>query len=187
MAILVSISAGDRAGLLLRRNELVEQNLDLARSIARGVAARLPATFELDDLISTAYVGLLHAATRYNPGLHGGTPFSAYARPVIKGAVLDSVRRGAYVEHTRASITEMPERAGAVVPEPEADIDAARFEVRFAAAVAALPERQQRVIDWYYPGKLKFREIGPRLGVGFSRASKIHCEAVRSLRENLAS
>lgn len=88
-----SILAGDHAGLLRRRDELIESHLDLVPQIARSIAGSLPATIELDDLIGAGNVGLLKAATNYNPKLHNNTPFSAYARPVIRGAILDSTLR----------------------------------------------------------------------------------------------
>ena len=42
----------------------------------------------------------MHAASRYRPGEHSGTPFSAFARPRVHGAIIDSVRRRAWLENT---------------------------------------------------------------------------------------
>ncbi|MCU1325724.1 MAG: polymerase sigma factor, FliA/WhiG family/RNA polymerase sigma factor, sigma-70 family, partial [Bryobacterales bacterium] len=93
-AKVVSIEAGShRARLIERRNELVMSHLDLVESVARSVFAGLPPTFLLEDLIQTGRVALLDAATRYRPQQHGGAPFSAFARQVVRGAILNSTRR----------------------------------------------------------------------------------------------
>jgi DNA-directed RNA polymerase specialized sigma subunit len=42
------------------------------------------------------------------------------------------------------------------------------------------------VIEWHYKDELKLPEVGRRLKVGKSRASQLHCEAVRELRGKLA-
>jgi RNA polymerase sigma factor (sigma-70 family) len=182
----VSIEAGDRAGLLRRRDGLVLAHLELVRSIAHGVAATLPATFDIDDLISTGYVGLLRAATNYRPAVHGGAPFSAYARPVIHGAIVDSVRRGKYIENTRASVESITERVGPVA-DREGDIDRERRRGQLRRAVASLDARHSNVIAWHYDDEERLPEVGRRLGVGKSRASQIHCEALEELREKLAA
>jgi RNA polymerase sigma factor (sigma-70 family) len=180
----VDIDSGDRAALLRRRDALVEAHLDLARSLAKSIAAKLPNSFELDDLISVGYIGLLHAATRYRPGAHGGAPFPAYARQVIRGAILDSVRRGHYVENTRASCTEIPEAAHAY--DREAELDNARAGERLAAAVAQLGARHRAVVGWHYgEEELGLPAVGARLGVGERRAAQLREEAVRELRSQL--
>jgi RNA polymerase sigma factor for flagellar operon FliA len=201
----VSIEAGDRdrAALIVRRDALVLAHLELVRSIARSISFHLPATFELDDLISTGYVGLIRAATNYRPEGHGGAPFSAYARPVIHGAIVDSVRRGAYVENTRPSIEALPVPTdtgswtqpgrgrggfvGAVLVDGEGDLDRERLRIRLRRAVADLDARHGSVIEWHYKDELKLPEVGRRLGVGKNRASQLHVEAVRAIRDKLAA
>lgn len=186
MQTVLSISSGDhRAAVLARRDALVETHLDLARSIARSVAASLPRTFELEDLTATGFVGLLKAATNYNPRLHGNTPFTAYARPVIRGAILDSVRRGKYIENTRASISDIGEPLDRA-PDREGDMDRARLASSVARAVDGLGDRHRNVVEWHYHHEERLPVVGERLSVGKSRASQLHCEAIRELRTQLA-
>jgi RNA polymerase sigma factor (sigma-70 family) len=172
-------SGSRRAELLRRRDALVESHLDLARSIARGIARTLPATFELDDLTQTAYLGLLKAATNYRPRAHGNTPFEAYCRPVVRGAILDSVRRRHYVENTRPGITEL---VCTISADREAELDAGRRSAALDRAVEALPARSRLVVECHYEGEMRLTEVGRRLGVGKSRASQLHCEAIGLLR-----
>ena len=68
----------------------VTENLPLVRYIAARIAATIPASVELDDLIQTGTLGLIDAVRRYDPSK--GIPFPAYARYRIRGAILDSLR-----------------------------------------------------------------------------------------------
>ncbi|HEX8073399.1 MAG TPA: SigB/SigF/SigG family RNA polymerase sigma factor [Thermoleophilaceae bacterium] len=69
------------------RDELVHQYLPLARRLA----ARYRHTSEpLDDLVQVASMGLVLAATRYDP--ERGTSFSSYAIPTITGELRRHIR-----------------------------------------------------------------------------------------------
>lgn len=188
---MVSISSARgqsaRAGLLRRRDELVESHLDLVRQIAAAIAPHVPAQIELDDLIGAGNLGLLKAATSYNPRRHGGTPFSAYARPVIRGAILDSIRRGAWswAETMRDNVVEIPERG--INPDYEARLDRERELERVERAAAKLGERSRQVLESYYGEEMRLPAVGERLGVGKSRASQLHVAALREIRSELAS
>lgn len=72
------------------KDELWKQYIPLVRHEAIKLAARLPASIELDDLIQVGYMGLLSAAKRYDP--QHGAAFSTYACQRIKGAMLDELR-----------------------------------------------------------------------------------------------
>ena len=72
------------------RDALVIQNIDLVRSMASRLGRRLPSQVELSELVSVGVLGLIEAASRYQPSL--GVPFDAFARRRIHGAMLDSLR-----------------------------------------------------------------------------------------------
>jgi RNA polymerase sigma factor for flagellar operon FliA len=72
--------------------ELVERHADLVRRIAHHMAARLPASIDVTDLIQAGLIGLLEAARNYS-GAHGAS-FETYAGIRIRGAMLDELRRG---------------------------------------------------------------------------------------------
>jgi RNA polymerase sigma factor for flagellar operon FliA len=71
---------------------LVERHTDLVRRIAHHMAARLPASIDVTDLIQAGLIGLLEAARNYS-GAHGAS-FETYAGIRIRGAMLDELRRG---------------------------------------------------------------------------------------------
>lgn len=70
--------------------ERVYAGLEIVEQVARRFARALGGTLEVDDLAGYGRVGLLTAARRFDPAF--GPPFEAYARFLIRGAVLDAVR-----------------------------------------------------------------------------------------------
>lgn len=75
-----------------QRNELIAEHAGMARRIAMRVAKRVPEWMNREDLVSTAMVGLVEAAERFDATR--GEPFVAFAERRIRGAVLDELRRG---------------------------------------------------------------------------------------------
>lgn len=74
---------------------LIERNSELVRRIAHHLAARLPASVELDDLIQAGMLGLIEAARNFQSDQ--GATFETYASIRIRGAMIDEIRRGDWV------------------------------------------------------------------------------------------
>jgi RNA polymerase sigma factor for flagellar operon FliA len=74
-----------------QRDELVMSHVDLVRAMATRLSRRLPPQVETAELVSVGVMGLIDAATRFQPSL--GVPFDAFARRRIHGAMLDALRR----------------------------------------------------------------------------------------------
>jgi RNA polymerase sigma factor (sigma-70 family) len=186
----VSIDEGGRrARVLARRDRLVEAHLEIVPPIARRIHNSLPPSFDLEDLIATGNVALLHAATRYRPKEHNGTPFSAYARPCIRGAILDSVRRRHFTANTMPSIDD-PHGDGRPISmrlaaAPQDDLSHELMLQRLEGAVARLTRQQQAVLEQYYA------EDGDRLKRAYWRRrrqiAEIHENIITLLRRELAS
>ena len=68
----------------IRRNARVEQHMRLVEPLARHYAAK--SGQDSDDLLQVGLMGLLRAAERYEGQRE--IPFSAFARPHIRGAIL---------------------------------------------------------------------------------------------------
>jgi RNA polymerase sigma factor for flagellar operon FliA len=150
----------------------------LLRSIPRSIA--------LEDLIGAGRLGLVEAARNYRPEAFGGAPFSSYARPRIRGAIWDSVKRAPFREAKRPRIEDTPEPASyTFTMEAAAAVDRAELGFRMSAALRALPEIQRRVVLLYYEEGLRMRAIGSQFGVTKTGASKIHRAAIRLLRRRL--
>jgi len=86
-------------------DELVTEHLGLVKRIAYHLAAKLPSTFEIEDLMQVGMIGLLEAASKFDSSK--GASFATYAGIRIRGAMLDDVRkhdwtpRSVYQKHRR--------------------------------------------------------------------------------------
>ncbi|MFK5913911.1 MAG: RNA polymerase sigma factor FliA [Woeseiaceae bacterium] len=72
-------------------DDLIEEHSGLVNRIAYHLAARLPASVVVDDLIQVGMIGLLDASRQYDPSQ--GAAFTTYATIRIRGAMLDELRR----------------------------------------------------------------------------------------------
>lgn len=98
--------------------EVVEKHGELVRRIAHHLAARLPASVEIDDLVQAGMLGLIEAARNFQSDQ--GAAFETYASIRIRGAMIDEIRRGDWVPrsvHRRyrdlvAATREVEQRTG---------------------------------------------------------------------------
>jgi RNA polymerase sigma factor for flagellar operon FliA len=74
----------DEAALVARHTELVKR-------IAYHLAARLPSSVDVDDLIQAGIIGLIEAARHYSSDR--GASFETYASIRIRGAMVDELRK----------------------------------------------------------------------------------------------
>lgn len=72
------------------KDELIKKYTPTVKFIAQRIAARLPASVELDDLVSAGVIGLMDAIEKYDPSREN--TFKTYAEFRIRGAVLDELR-----------------------------------------------------------------------------------------------
>ena len=72
------------------KEQLVLEHLQLANKIAIQMFAKLKNKYTLDELKSSAYLGLITAAEKYE--INNNKPFENFARKRIKGAILDEVK-----------------------------------------------------------------------------------------------
>ncbi|MGH7161868.1 MAG: FliA/WhiG family RNA polymerase sigma factor [Planctomycetota bacterium] len=72
------------------KNRLIETYLPLVRNVAERMLMTLPASVEVDDLISMGTFGLLEAIDRFD--INRGVLFKTYCVNRIRGAILDELR-----------------------------------------------------------------------------------------------
>jgi RNA polymerase sigma factor FliA len=118
---------------------LVEENIGLAEAISVNIWKSAPHALEIDELKSTAYFGLVQAASRwraycfenqYDPTAYNF--FKGYAASRIRGAIYDAIRQNDWTSRTLrgksrqlkaagqdngATAEEMAERTGMTVTE----------------------------------------------------------------------
>lgn len=183
-------SGGRRERVLAARDALVTEHMHLVPPIAARVKMRLPDCFDVEDLEGAGYFGLIRAATRYRPRKHGGTPFSAFARIRIHGAMLDSVRRKHWDEATVLSLDAMDESFGRRVepsftPTVDADIDEQRQRKTLAVAIARLSDDQREIVEGFCQEQTA-ATIGAALGLAEWRVEREQAAAIAELRRRLA-
>jgi RNA polymerase sigma factor for flagellar operon FliA len=81
---------GRSATNVRRRNELVTRYYSCVEKVAKTLMRRLPPSTDIGDLISAGALGLIEAASRFDPAK--GDSFEAFARIRIRGAMLDDIR-----------------------------------------------------------------------------------------------
>lgn len=153
MPTVICIETGERRKRVLQaRNALVEANMHLVPDIAGRIHENLPPSFDVGDLISEGYLGLIQAATRYRPNAHDRTPFSAFARKRIRGAIMDSVRRRHYTENTHQALPDGHGNMRRLAREEAitAAVDEATTFDRLQRALTWLPRSQRRILFGYY-------------------------------------
>ncbi|MGA2498586.1 MAG: sigma-70 family RNA polymerase sigma factor [Tepidisphaeraceae bacterium] len=72
-------------------SSLVIQHQDYVRFLARGIAQKLPAQVDFEELVAFGQVGLVEAATKFKVGQ--GASFATYAYYRVRGAIFDGLRK----------------------------------------------------------------------------------------------
>lgn len=90
----------------------VESSLGRVEALAR-VMAKQVSHVSFEELRSAGYEGLVEAAQRYDPSL--GVPFTGFAHPRIRGAMIDLARRAAPAVRRRSRALKMLEATQAVL------------------------------------------------------------------------
>jgi RNA polymerase sigma factor FliA len=72
------------------RNKLLVHYMPLARSIARQMHTRMPASIDFDDLAQAAILGMRSALATFDPSRE--IPFERFCGTRVRGAVLDHLR-----------------------------------------------------------------------------------------------
>ena len=186
-----------RAGDACSRSALIERYIPLARNLARRVRLVDTPLADADDLASAAFLGLIDAVDRFEPGR--GVPFEAYASLRIRGAIIDELRR--IDERGRSTAAAALPRAISLdglaeddwrhfLATPGDGVDE-KFENedlrgRVEGALRDLPPRQREVLARYYAEALTLRQAGQRMGISEARACQLHGRAITNLRRALS-
>jgi RNA polymerase sigma factor FliA len=117
-------------------DEFIRQYEPFVRGIVKQTRAQLGLECDLDDLVAFAYEGLLEAHKRFDPTR--GVQFKTFAYYRVRGALVDGVRRMAY----------LPRRAHARLKAAEAvDLEAEALAEGARGGPAHSAESALRVID----------------------------------------
>jgi len=107
----------------------VEQRINafapLVRRMAHHLAAKLPSSVDVDDIIQAGLIGLMDAASRFEASQ--GNQFETYASQRIRGAMLDELRQNDWLPRSirkafrqiEQAISKLEQREGRAPTEPE--------------------------------------------------------------------
>lgn len=173
-----------KAAKLARRDDLIAAHLHLVEPLARALLVRLPPSFDLDDLVQAGYLALLQAAERYSPADHGGAPFSAYARVVVRGAMIDSVKGPRYLAATCEPLEAAPETSQTF--DLVRHIDEGRKSAKVKKVVEMLPQQHRAVVERYYvTEEPTFERVAAEMGVSRTRMRELKSEALEMIRATI--
>jgi RNA polymerase sigma factor for flagellar operon FliA len=189
-----------------------ERNLKLVVDIVDRIRRKVPAdVISRRDLIGTGNLALLRAVGKFDPERHNGTPFQAFARQKIRGAILDAVRAiwcdgtgrhglrprleslDAITDsigrlrqgHTSTADQRALERAGHP-PGVEKRIDRTRLIRRVSEAIGRLPENERTVLSlWHADDEPHPRAIARLMGLSVEAATSLHDRAIENLQADL--
>ncbi len=107
--------------------QFVRDHEGFVRGIAMRVKGELDLTCDLGDLIAFGFHGLLEAKQRFDP--NRGVQFNTFAYYRVRGAVIDGVRKMAYLPRRAHQLRKVAEAADAML-EQEGEARAASPEAR---------------------------------------------------------
>ena len=122
--------------------EVVERHADLVRRIAHHLAARLPASVEVDDLVQAGMLGLIEAARNFDSDQ--GASFETYASIRIRGAMIDEIRKG---DWTPRSVHRRSREAAEATRQIEQTTGRAATGAEIAQALGLAPEEYARLLE----------------------------------------
>ncbi len=99
----------DVARSKVERDELIEKFLPLVRYVVARLPVTMPASLDREDFYSVGVMGLMQAASTYDPTR--GASFKTFAYTAIRGSILDEIRRHDPVPRNRRDRLRKMDRA----------------------------------------------------------------------------
>ena len=137
------------------RDQLVMAHIALVKAMAHRLRRRLPSQVELSELVSVGVLGLIDAASRYQPSL--GVPFDAFARRRIHGAMLDSLRG---LDSVSRSARKLQRQAEDAIGRLRQSLGREPEPSEIAAAMQVPIETYERMLD-----EVRTAEVGAARGM----------------------
>ena len=94
-----------RAPLAAGQRDRIAAGLPFVESLARRVAASMPHSIELSDLVQDGMLGLIDAACRFDEAR--SIKFETFAERRVRGAMIDALRRDAWPRGVRRQRREL--------------------------------------------------------------------------------
>lgn len=147
--------------MFTEQNSLVEQYLPLADKIAYFRKKRLPKFVEIDEIKSAAYLGLVEAASRFQPS--SNNTFTTFANWRINGAITDFLRKERYkgMQSEDATFVELRSKS---------EFDSEEILEFFEKS---LGKYATNILRYYFFENYSMAEIAEKFQVSTSRISQL--------------
>lgn len=154
------------------RDELIKRYLSFAESLAKKYYKNAPSFIDLSDLISAAQMGLVDAASRFDPNKGS---FITYAYYRIRGEIYSWISN------------ELREKCISIDIENEdgsylRDTIASKPANNFDYLIEDLNSIGRKLLTWYYKERLTTKEIANIIGVKQPYVSKLLRKYTSQLR-----
>lgn len=161
--------------LTMTTQQLVEQYVPLANKLAFQRKKTLPRFINVEELQSAAYMGLVEAASRFDPSL--GIAFSTFAYPRIFGAIHDYLREQGWLRRGGSfnilSLDSKEPDEDTCLKDTLAAPTKDDTEECFNVITRGLDTQAQQVLRHYFIDDLSMKEVGDKFGVSESRISQL--------------
>ena len=144
---------------------LIMAHINLANKLAYDKKRNLPNWIDVEDLKSSAYLGLVEAANKFDPDL--GFKFSTYAYPRMNGAICD---------YLRAQKWDKQEDCETAVKEVS-------YNEMLEVVSYGLDEQAHDILKYYFIEQYSMKEVGRIIGVTEGRVSQIIKNYMTHLRQ----
>ena len=88
-----------------QEHPLVVSRIPFVEQLARRVAATMPHSIDIGDLVQDGVIGLIDAARRFDEGR--GIKFETFAERRVRGAMIDALRKDAWPRGVRRQRREL--------------------------------------------------------------------------------
>lgn len=169
------------------RDQVVRAYAPLVEATVCALIRRMPSHIDADDLRACGMLGLITALDRYS--LENGAAFATFARPRVRGAMLDHLRRQAPAGRTRDVAAVAASLPGVVVEEddPALMVDGAEEIRLLRQAIDALDERDKTIVRLHHMENWTLRRIAELLDVSEGRISRLHSRALERLATQMTA
>ena len=109
------------------RQERIDASVQFVNTLARRMAAQMPHSIDVGDLMQDGMIGLIDAVDRFD--VARGIKFETFAERRVRGAMIDALRRGAWprgIRRVRREVNEAREKLRAELGGEPGTADIAR-------------------------------------------------------------
>jgi RNA polymerase sigma-B factor len=140
---------------------------------------------EFDDLVQAGSVGLVKAASRFDPSR--GVAFATFVTPTVEGEIRRQLRdRSKDASTARDALALAADARVAESPTEGEDMAGSEIRMLLAGTLRALDPRERRIVFLRFHADMTERQIARMVGISQAHVSRLLDGALTKLRAELA-